>query len=38
MQVKVTDLNSMVQIRKRAPAKTFKEKLAHNQEKQRQMY
>lgn len=35
MPVKVTDLNSMVQIRKRAPARTFKEKIAHRSEKQR---
>jgi len=33
MQVKVTDLNSMVQIRKRAPARTFKDRIAHKQEK-----
>ena len=26
MQMKVADLNSMVQIRKRAPAKTYKER------------
>ena len=33
MAVKVADLNSMVQIRKKAPAKTFKEKMAYRQEK-----
>ena len=38
MAVKVTDLNSMVQIRKRAPARTFKEKQIHKLEKERQMY
>jgi len=38
MAVKVADLNSMVQIRKRAPPKTFKEKQAHRIEKQRLHY
>jgi hypothetical protein len=33
MPVKVADLNSMVVIRKKAPARTFKEKVAHRAEK-----
>ena len=36
--VKVTDLNTMVQIRKKAAPKTYKDKLAFKAEKQRQDY
>lgn len=38
MPVKVADLNSMVVIRKKAPPRTYKEKLLHKAEKQRQQY
>lgn len=38
MPIKVADLNSMVQIRKRAPARTFKEKQYARAEKERQAY
>ena len=38
MPVKVADLNSMVIIRKKAPPRTYKERLAHKAEKQRQAY
>jgi len=38
MAVKVADLNTMVQIRKKPPPKTYKDKLAHKAEKQRQAF
>ncbi len=38
MAVKVTDLNTMVQIRKKPAPKTYKDKLAHKAEKQRQAF
>ena len=38
MPVKVADLNSMVIIRKKAPPRTYKERLAHKAEKQRLLY
>ena len=30
MQVKITDLNSMVQLQKKIPIRTFKEKIAYD--------
>lgn len=38
LPVKVADMNSMVQIRKKQPTKTFREKQAYKAEKQRQIY
>jgi hypothetical protein len=35
MNVKITDLNYMVRLTKKAPAKTFQEKLSSNFEKRR---
>lgn len=38
LPVKVADMNSMVQIRKKQPTKTYREKQAYKAEKQRQIY
>ncbi len=38
LNVKVADLNNMVSIEKRVPPKTFKEKLAHQNDQERELY